>query len=124
MSASRYEFDSVVWGFHEYQSIWAPVLGEDLPCKRETHNPHDSFAVAVTKDRMVIDHLPGGSRRYFGRFCEVARSLAFACIITGTRRYSRDLVQGGLEVPCTSSSLIEILQLGIPVGRRNFKQCH
>ena len=108
MSASRYEFDSVVRGFHEYQSIWAPVLGEGLPCKREIHNPHDSFAVAVTKDRMVIGHLPrrflvsrasrfyggvnecfysrphkngwlarlGGSRRYFGRFCEVARSLA------------------------------------------------
>ena len=58
MSASRYEFDSVVRGFHEYQSICAPVLGEELPCKREIHNPLDSFAAAVTKDRMVIGHLP------------------------------------------------------------------
>ena len=58
MSASRYEFDSVVWGFHEYQSIWAQVVGEELLCKHEMHNPHDSFAVAVTKDHMVIGHLP------------------------------------------------------------------
>ena len=33
----------------------------------------------------------GSSLQYFGRFCEVARSLA---------SNSRDLVQGGLEVPC------------------------
>ena len=98
MSASRYEFDSVVRGFHEYQSIWAPVLGEGLPCKREIHNPHDSFAVAVTKDRMVIGHLP---RRFSAIFWSFLRSGSITCIITGTRQYSRDLVQGGLEVPCT-----------------------
>ena len=71
MSASRYEFYSVVRGFHEYQSIWAPVLGEKLPCKREIHNPHDSFAVAVTKDRMVIGHL---LRRFSAIFWSFLRS--------------------------------------------------
>ena len=97
-AASRYEFVSVVQGFHEYQSIWAPVLGEELPCKREINNSHDSFAVAVTKDRMVIGHLP---RRFSVIFWSFLQSGSITCIITGTRRYSRDLVQGELEVPCT-----------------------
>ena len=26
------------------------LVGEELPCKREMHNPHDLFAVSVTKD--------------------------------------------------------------------------
>ena len=100
MSASRYEFDSAVRGFHEYQSIWAPVAGEELrvPCKCEMHNPHNSFAVAVTKDHVVIGHLP---RKFSAIFWSFLRSGLITCTITGTRRYSRDLVQGGLEVPCT-----------------------
>ena len=98
MSASRYEFDSAVRGFHQYQSIWAPVLGEELSCKREMHNPHDSFAVAVKKDHVVVGHLP---RKFSAIFWSFLRSGSITCIITGTRRYSRDLVQGGLEVPCT-----------------------
>ena len=98
MSASRYEFDSAVRGFHQYQSIWVPVLGEELACKHEMHNPHDSFAVAVTKDHVVVGHLP---RKYSAIFWSFLRSGSITCIITGTRRYSRDLVQGGLEVPCT-----------------------
>ena len=58
MSASPYEFDSVIWGFHEHHLIWTPVIGEELLCKHEMHNPHDLFAVAVTKDHLVIGHLP------------------------------------------------------------------
>ena len=95
MSASRYEFDSAVRGFHEYQSIWAPVVGKELPCKHKVHNLHDSFAVVVLKDCVVVGHLP---RAMFWLFL---RSGLISCIIIATRRYSRDLVQGGLEVPCT-----------------------
>ena len=97
MVVSVYEFDSAVWGFHQYQSIWVSVLGEELLCKHERHNPHDSFAIAVTKNHMVVGHLP---RKYSALFWSFLRSGLITCIITGTRRYSRDLVQGGLEVPC------------------------
>ena len=65
MSASRYDFDSVVRGFHEYQSIWAPVVSEELLCKHEMHNPHDSFGVAVIKYYMVIGNL---MRKFFAIF--------------------------------------------------------
>lgn len=53
-----HEFDSAVWGFHHYQSIWTPVICEELPCKQEAHNSHDLFTVAVMKDHMVVGHLP------------------------------------------------------------------
>ena len=35
-----YAFDSVVWGFHQYQSIWNLVVGKKLPCKCEKHDLH------------------------------------------------------------------------------------
>ena len=97
MTVSAYEFDSAVRGFQQYQSIWAPVLGKELLCKHERHNPHDLFAIAVTKHHVVVGHLP---RKYSALFWSFLRSGSITCIITGTRRYSRDLVQGGLEVPC------------------------
>ena len=76
MSASSYELDSAVWGFYEYQSILTRVIGKELLRKREMHNPHDSFAVAETKDHVVIGYLPISSQQYFGHFCEAAQSLA------------------------------------------------
>ena len=54
MSASHYEFDSMVQRFHEYQWIWAPVVCKEFPCKHETHNWYDSFVVVVTKYHVVI----------------------------------------------------------------------
>lgn len=53
--------------------------GQVLLCRRETSNGHDPFAVTVIKDSVVVGHL---------------------CRANGSLRYSRDLPQGGLEVPC------------------------
>ena len=39
MSALQYKFNSVVQGFHEYQFIWAPVVGKEFPCKHEVQGP-------------------------------------------------------------------------------------
>ena len=34
MAATRsHEFDSAVHGFHQYQSIWTSVIGEEFPSK-------------------------------------------------------------------------------------------
>jgi len=77
-SPSRYEFDSTVQGFHEYQLIWAAAVGEKLPCKREVHNPHDTFVVAVTKDHVVVGHLP---RKFSAIFWSFLRSGLITCKI-------------------------------------------
>ena len=98
MAAMRlHEFDSAVRGFHQYQSIWTPVVGEELPCKREAGNSYDLFAVAVMKDHVVVGHLP---RKLSAMFWSFLRNGSITCIITGSRQYGRDLVQGWLEIHC------------------------
>jgi len=92
-------FDSCVRGFHVYQEVWTPVLGEILPCTRELGNAHDIFAVKVTKDGVTIGHVPKKISSTCSLF--ISNGGVLLCEITNpNRRYSRDLVQGGLEIPC------------------------
>ena len=67
-------------------------------CEREPFNHIDRYAVAVLKNDIVVGHLP----KKFSRICSLflARGGTISCIITGERRYSHDLIQGGLELPC------------------------
>ena len=92
------ERSSCVRGYHVYRAIWDAVIGEDLVCERETTNEHDRYAVAVVKDGVVIGHLP----RTISRPCSLflRRGNSIMCRVTGHRRYSADLPQGGLEIPC------------------------
>ena len=43
-------------GYHIYQTIWDAVVGETLECRRQPLNEHDRYAVAVTKDDVIIGH--------------------------------------------------------------------
>ena len=101
----RYSFvvNSMVRGYHKYKDIWPdPIVGEALPCKREVGNPHDPLAVSIIKtiggEHKIVGHVP----RRISPLCSVfiRRSGNIKCIIIGPRRYSSDLPQGGLELPC------------------------
>ncbi len=48
----------MVMGYHTDQSVWTAVVGEELPCQRETVNPRDPFVVAVLKDEVIVGHIP------------------------------------------------------------------
>ena len=37
-------FYAVVRGFHVYQAIWTPTVGEALATQREHSNPEDAYA--------------------------------------------------------------------------------
>jgi len=79
-----------------------PFVGKTLACQREEGNRADPYAVAVVKESgrrtMVVRHVP---RRISAACCLfLQRSGVINCEITGARRYSADLVQGGLEIPC------------------------
>ena len=50
--------ESVVRGHYIYQKSWTPVIGEVLPVEREEDNQHDDYAVAVTKNRDIVGHVP------------------------------------------------------------------
>ena len=47
----NYKFDSAVQTFHQYHSIWTPVVGEELPCKREVRNPHTQQLICCSGDK-------------------------------------------------------------------------
>ena len=42
MTAYTFYIESIVWGYHGYQSIWDnPLANGDLLCEREMGNSHD-----------------------------------------------------------------------------------
>ena len=90
--------DSVIRGYHEYRNIWEAAFGEVLQCQRERTNRHDPYAVAVVKDGNVVGYVP----RKLSAICAIIlqRCGRITCQVNGRRQYSRDLPQGGLEVPC------------------------
>ena len=94
------EIVSCVRGFHVYRFLWNPVLGEELICRREIGNAEDRYAVGVyiTEENALVGHLP----RRISLLCSIflRRGGNISCKVSGARRYSADLPQGGLEIPC------------------------
>ena len=97
-----FTFESMIRGYHEYQLIWGvPGVGEGLNCYRELGNSHDPYAVAVKKwiggEIRVVGHLP----QIISAICSlfIRRGGSILCTVYGSRRYSSDLPQGGLEIP-------------------------
>ena len=96
--AAEYEMMSVIRGFHIYCAVWTPVLGEELESRREVGNV-DRYAVGVYKpDGTLVGHLP----RRISTLSSVSlnRGGSISCQVTGRRKRSIDLPQGGLEIPC------------------------
>ncbi len=96
---AAFSVEAMVRGYHVYESIWTAVVGEEFPCVREPGNTFDPLAVAVKREETIIGHVP----RKISSTCALflRRGGAITCQVTGPRRHSDDLVQGGLEVPCT-----------------------
>jgi len=100
---NRFSVESKIRGYHEYRSIWDnPSVGESLICEREVSNPHDTHAVAIKKTIegtiKTVGHVP----REISEICSIfiRRGGNIVCVVNGPRRYSADLPQGGLEIPC------------------------
>ena len=100
MAAISFSVESAVRGYHVYQATWSAVIGEELNCHREEGNVSDPFAVAVVRAGVMVGHVP----RKISTVCSVflrRSGSELKAVVTGPRRYSTDLPQGGLEVPCT-----------------------
>lgn len=67
-------------------------------CEREPGNIHDPYALAVEYRNTVVGHVP----RIISAVCSMflLHGGSIECRVTGGRRYSEDLPQGGLELPC------------------------
>ena len=75
---------------------WTPVRGEVLVLRREPHNIHDPYAVAIMKSEKVVGHVPKAYSRIVS--CFIGHGNRASCEITGDR-INRG-VQLGVEVPC------------------------
>ena len=87
---ASFSVESIVRGYHVYKDIWAASVGEYLPCRRETTNLADRFAVAVMKGRTVVGHIP----RKISNVCSVfiRKGGSILCFTTGSRRFSSEEV--------------------------------
>ena len=107
MREFRMEFtfvvESMIRGYHEYKTVWEnPVLAEELRCTREIGNPRDPAAVAIQKqisgEMVIVGHVPKRISALSSVF--IRRGGVIKSVVSGPRRYSADLEQGGLEIPC------------------------
>ena len=92
--------ESVICGHHIYKDIWTPQLDEILSCELEPGNIFYFYAVAIkrTCDNTTVGHFP----RKMSAVCSLfLRRGTITCTMSGTRKYSTDLAQGGLEISCT-----------------------
>ena len=74
-----------------------------LICKRGGSNAHDRYAVGCYKpdsNATLVGHVPKKIRFMCNLFLRDATN-RITCVISGSRRYSSDLIQGGMKIPCT-----------------------
>ena len=93
-----FAFASAVRGYHVYQDVWKPSIGEKLVAKREFDNPMDKH-VKVVKGNETVGHLPRKFSRIAWYF--LAGSGEISVEVIGRRRHCKQLC-GGMEIPCQS----------------------
>ncbi len=91
-----FDIVTVIRGYHVYQRIWTPFVGETATIASEINNAHDQYAITVLEDNTLctVGHLPMEMSRecyYFIRRVSVE--------VTGPRQKS--VTEGkGMEIPC------------------------
>ena len=94
MMSNRFEHSSVIQVYHIYKDILIPMIGKTLQSRIEADNDHDDFAVALT----IAGHMPCTISVPCNLFLQKGGTIG--CTVTGPPQYSRDLEQGGQDVPC------------------------
>ena len=69
-----------------------------MNCEHEPGNHEDPYTVAIKKDDRVVGHVPRNISCVSTLFTRRGGSIVSS--VSGPRRYSDDLPQGGLELPC------------------------
>ena len=88
--------ESMVWGYYVYKEL---LLDSYCLGRRKAVTPHDPYAVAVMERGVIVGHVPHALSAVCCLF--LGKGSTIFCEVTGRRRFSADLPQGGVEVPCT-----------------------
>ena len=96
-------FDSYVRGFHVYQTVCSPLIGEDeLKCRHEKENEEDEFAIGVYGYNLhretLVGHIPRNITKFVYTYLQLRNSKLY-CRVTG-KILNRD-AENGLEIPVT-----------------------
>ena len=93
-----------VRGYHIFKSFWDAPIGSILSAKHEDDPQslvHGKYAFAlINSESVIVGHLPKFMSKLAHFFVKHAGKIR--CEITGSKRYSPDLEQGGLEIPAIS----------------------
>ena len=129
----RTTFPCGLRGFHVYQDIWKPVIGETLHCIHERNNDHDRYAIAATKrlpgclSDSIVGHLPREISRYT-RFL-ISRGGNVKVTVVDSKYCRSPLIQGGLEIPVTvcieidsTSKNVSVLERYKKLVNENYKE--
>ena len=89
--------------FSHLQGYLVTINWWQLKCTKEANNPLDRYPVAVVNITPVSTETVWHGPRWFSAICSTFlwRGGEICCTVIGSQRYSRDLPQGGLEIPCT-----------------------
>ena len=94
----EFRLQSCIRGYHVYGERWTALLGEELTCQQEIRNVVDWYAIAVKKDTgETVGHVPKKISRICSSFLQ--HGGVITAVVTGHRRYSSNLVQGGWKFP-------------------------
>ena len=96
-SLDIFDIKSHIRGYHAYQDLWGPQLGDVLPIGREPANVEDKFAFAVKYEGCVIGHLPFNIAPTVSHFLN--RSVNKGTVEVTGEQINREAGYG-LEIPC------------------------
>ena len=85
----KFCIESYVRGFHVYQIVWSPIIGEEnLDCRDEEKNEDDEFAIGVYRNdfqkETSVGHMPGNISKFVYKFLKFPNS-KFSCKLKGKR---------------------------------------
>ena len=86
--------------YHNYQSQWNAEVGAELgavPDSRTTALVKDKYVIAVKNREQTVGHIPMFLSKLTFFFLRYDGKVSIK--VNGQRRYSVDLIQGGLELP-------------------------
>ena len=90
-----------VRGYHIFKSFWDAPIGSILSAKHEDDPQslvHDKYAIAlINSEPVTVGHLPKFMSKLAHFFVKHTGKIKRK--ITGSKRNSSDLEQGGLEIP-------------------------
>ena len=85
LGMEKFSFDSAVRGYHVYNVVWKPAIGEKLQADQDLGNEADKFAMKVVKNKEIVGHLPREYSQTLWYF--IARGRKIRVKVTGCRHH-------------------------------------